>query len=103
VSASAWLSLGRSDEAVLVPKDALVYRPGGVAVMMIVGDGPANGPSFKGTAALVPVIIRFEIDREVALEPGALQAGAAVVTEGNERLFPGTAVLATIDRTPLAR
>jgi hypothetical protein len=50
----------------------------------------------------VPVVIRYEADREVALEPGALQAGSVVVVEGNERLYPGTPVLATIDRTPLA-
>jgi len=103
VSASAWLSIGRTDEALLIPKDALVYRPGGVSVMMVMGEGAANSPTVKGTAALVPIVIRFEIDREVAIEPGALQLGTLVVTEGNERLFPGTTVLATIDRTPLAR
>lgn len=99
VSASAWLSIGRRDEALMVPKDALVYRPGGVAVMVIMGDSK-EGPTVAGTAALVPVVVRFEAEREVALEPGAVQAGALVVTEGNERLFPGTPVLATVDRTP---
>ena len=103
VSASAWLSIGRTDEALLVPKDALVYRPGGVSVMVVMGEGAADRPTITGTAAQVPVVIRFESDREVAIEPGALQAGALVVTEGNERLFPGTTVLATVDRTPLAR
>lgn len=103
VSASAWLSIGRAVEALLVPKDALVYRPGGVSVMVVMGDGAGNSPTVSGTAGLVPVVIRFETDREVAIEPGALQVGTLIVTEGNERLFPGTAVLATIDRTPLAR
>jgi RND family efflux transporter MFP subunit len=103
VSASAWLSIGRTDEALLVPKDALVYRPGGVSVMAVMGEGAKDSPTVTGTAALIPVVIRFEADREVAIEPGALQVGTLVVTEGNERLFPGTAVLATVDRTPLAR
>jgi len=102
-SASAWLDVGTPVEAVLVPKDALVYRPGGVAVMLVVGEGGTEGAPLKGTAALVPVVIRFERERDVAIQPGALPPGAWVVTEGNERLFPGTPVLATVDRSPLGR
>lgn len=55
-----------------------------------------GGESLSGVAAMLPISILFETDREVAIAPGALQAGAVVITEGNERLFPGTPVSATI-------
>lgn len=102
MAVSTWVAVGEPREALLVPKDALVHRPGGVGVLVIVGEGAGGAAQVKGTAAFVPVVVSFEVDREVAVEPGAVSSGALVVTEGNERLFPGTPVLATVDRAPLA-
>ena len=53
---------------------------------------------------MTPITILFETEREVAVAPGALRPGAVVVVEGNERLFPGTSVSATIvseEREPI--
>jgi hypothetical protein len=79
----------------MLPKDALVYRPGGTGVMVVKGMDE-GGTSLNGTATLVPVTVMFETDRDVAIAPGAVEPGEVVVVEGNERLFPGTMVAAKI-------
>ncbi len=94
MSVSAWLPLGAPQQYLIVPKDALVYRPGGVAVMTVPGD--TSGESITGPALQMPVEILFELDREVAIAPGAVQPGSAVIVEGNERLFPMTPVMASL-------
>jgi RND family efflux transporter MFP subunit len=96
MSASAYLPVGEERETLMLPKDAVVYRPGGVAVMSVMG-ADEGGTTVNGVAAMIPITILFETDRDVAVAPGALQPGAVVVVEGNERLFPGTSVAATID------
>lgn len=104
MSVTAWLPIGAAAETLTVPKDAIVYRPGGIAVMVVAGPDE-GGSTVNGVASLVPVRILFETDRDVAIAPGALGAGAVVITEGNERLFPGTPVAAdlTPSRTPADR
>ena len=96
MSASAYLPVGKEQEPLLLPKDALVYRPGGTGVMVVMGQDE-GGASVNGVAALMPVTVMFETDRDVAIAPGAVRPGAAVIVEGNERLFPGTPVAASID------
>ncbi len=95
MSASAWLPVGERRQTLMVPKDALVYRPGGISVMVVMG-ADEGGASLQGVATQVPIGILFETAREVAVAPGALEAGAVVIVEGNERLFPGTPVAASI-------
>ncbi|MEM1448842.1 MAG: efflux RND transporter periplasmic adaptor subunit [Planctomycetota bacterium] len=96
MSASAYLPVGKEQETLMLPKDALVYRPGGTGVMVVMGQDE-GGASVNGVAALMPVTVMFETDRDVAIAPGAVRPGAAVIVEGNERLFPGTPVAASID------
>ena len=104
MSVSAWLPVGAPKDVLVVPKNALVYRPSGVSVLVVMGEnGPATDTGqdpVVGTAALLPVVVAFELDRDVALAPGAVMPGSLVVVEGNERLFPGTPVAATVDRSP---
>ncbi|QDV05910.1 Efflux pump periplasmic linker BepF [Planctomycetes bacterium Poly30] len=97
MSASAWIPVGEKTSTLLVPKDSLVYRPGGISVMTV-GGRDEGGASVGGVAVMVPIRILFETEREVAVEivEGGLQAGAVVIVEGNERLFPGTPVNASI-------
>ncbi|MEM6675300.1 MAG: efflux RND transporter periplasmic adaptor subunit [Planctomycetota bacterium] len=97
MSASAYVSVGEEIESLMVPKDALVYRPGGVAVMVVMGEDE-GGASLTGIATMLPAFIEFETDREVALSlEGPVRPGAVVIVEGNERLFPGMPVAASID------
>ncbi|MFT6833669.1 MAG: RND family efflux transporter MFP subunit [Planctomycetota bacterium] len=97
MSASAWIPVGELQSTLMVPKDSLVYRPAGVAVMTVAGRDE-GGASVGGTAAMVPVKVLFESENDVAVEiaEGGLQPGAVVIVEGNERLFPGTPVSASI-------
>lgn len=96
MSASGWIPVGERTKTLMVPKDALVYRPAGVAVMTV-GGRDEGGATMAGTALMVPIKILFETRREVAVEltEGGLAPGAAVIVEGNERLFPGTPVSAS--------
>lgn len=95
MSVAADLPTGDEQSWLLVPKDALLYRPTGVMVTVVQG-ADEGGDSLTGAAANVPVDIAFELERHVALRPGAVQDGAVVVVEGNERLRPGVTVTATI-------
>ena len=67
---------------VVIPKDAVVRGDAGPFVFVVRG----------GVAMPVGVRIAFPIGDRVALEPGSVEAGAQVVTEGNERLMPMTPV-----------
>ncbi len=97
MSASAWIPVGKLEATLMVPKDALVYRPAGIAVMTVAGPDE-GGASMTGTALMVPIELLFETESEVAVKvsDGGLRPGAVVVVEGNERLFPGTPVAASI-------
>ncbi len=66
----------------IVPKDALVYQGVNTSVFVV----------RNGVAVPTPVRVAFPIGDEVALDPGVIAAGDAVVVEGNERLIPGSAV-----------
>ena len=100
MSASGWVPVGERKATLMVPKDALVYRPAGVAVMTI-GGRDEGGATLTGMALMVPIKILFETRREVAVEvsEGGLAPGAAVIVEGNERLFPGTTVSGSFEPT----
>jgi membrane fusion protein (multidrug efflux system) len=66
----------------LVPKDAIVYQGINTSVFVVRG----------GVAVPTPVRVAFPVGDDVALDPGAVAAGASVVVEGNERLIPGSTV-----------
>ena len=75
------LFVGSSHQALLVPKDALVLR--GQRQFIFLVD--------EGKAVQVPVTPGIYTDGLVEIT-GNVAAGASVVTQGNERLFPGQVV-----------
>ena len=95
MSVAAFLPGGPPAPALVVPKDALVYRPSGVTVTVVKGRDE-GGNSLTGAAVSLPVSIAYELERDVVLEPGPISDGDVVVVEGNERLFPGATVAAAI-------
>ena len=79
---TAYVPAGPAVPRVVIPKDAVVRGDAGPFVFVVRG----------GVAMPVGVRIAFPIGDRVALEPGSVEAGAQVVTEGNERLMPMTPV-----------
>jgi HlyD family secretion protein len=82
------LPTGAKQDALLVPKDALVL--GGTTPMVyVVNTSEPNGKS--GQVAPVPVELGVATGDQIQVT-GALTAGQLVVVQGNERLRPGQAV-----------
>ncbi|GAA5481177.1 efflux RND transporter periplasmic adaptor subunit [Haloferula sargassicola] len=84
-SVHASVPLGRPEERLVVASDAVMqgYDGNFVWTTESAGEGP---PMPKR----VPVEVAFERDGEAVLSKAELEAGAPVIVEGNERLFPGT-------------
>jgi multidrug efflux pump subunit AcrA (membrane-fusion protein) len=82
------LAVGRPQPALLVPKDALVL--GGRMPLVYVVE---NDPKKQATVRAVPVQLGVA-DRGDIQVTGDLKAGQKVVVRGNERLRPGTQVMA---------
>jgi RND family efflux transporter MFP subunit len=91
MSARVAFPSGAASEAVVVPKDAVVSE-GAVRLVYTIEPGP---PGEDGTpsqiAARTPVTLGAAIGDWI--EVRGVEEGAEVVTRGNERLFPGSAVL----------
>ena len=81
---TAYVPAGARAPRLLVPKDAVLRGEAGPFVYAV----------RDGIAVPVNVRIAFPAGADVALEPGALEDGAKVVVEGNERLRPMTPVAA---------
>lgn len=85
--ARAWLPVGKTGPATVVPKDALVL--GGAQPLVYVVD-PAATPG-EGTVRPVPVALGAAVAGTVEIR-GDLRPGQLVVIRGNERLRPGMQV-----------
>ena len=85
------LPTGKSQQAKLVPKDAIVL--GGPQPMVYVVQ-PGEGESKPATVAPVPVELGLSEAGRIQVI-GQLQPGQQVVVEGNERLRPGQHVIVT--------
>lgn len=89
MSVVAHLPITREAEFVTVPRDAVLYSPGGAAVWYAAEVGQPLPAAFAE-----PVKVLFGVGDRYAVEPlpgaprPALTAGTLVVTEGAERLFP---------------
>ena len=81
--AQVHLPVGEPRPAVVVPKDAVAAQ-GRDSVVFVIGEGDTVMPVVVRPGAAVGVWIAVE---------GGVQPGARVVTRGNERLFPGQAVV----------
>lgn len=83
------LEVGRRHQALLIPKDALVMSGDNLSVFTVQG----------GKA--VPIPVRVVASHGNMLEvSGGLKAGMAIVTVGNERLYPGQPVRAAANGRP---
>jgi RND family efflux transporter MFP subunit len=78
IALTAYVPAGAQTPRLLVPKDAILRGESGPFVYAV----------RDGIAVPVNVRIVFPSGADVAIEPGALAAGAKVVVEGNERLMP---------------
>jgi RND family efflux transporter MFP subunit len=84
--ARAWLPVGKTGLAVVVPKDALVLGAGPPFVYAVEPTAPG-----AGTVRPVPVSLGAAVGSGVEVR-GDIAAGQVVVVRGNERLRPGMAV-----------
>jgi RND family efflux transporter MFP subunit len=85
--ARAWLPVGKTGPATVVPKDALVL--GGSQPLVYVVDPAATAG--QGTVRPVPVVLGAAVAGTVEIR-GDLGPGQLVVIRGNERLRPGMQV-----------
>ncbi len=88
--AQASLFIDRSEEILLIKKDALVLG-GPRIILYVVSPGADGQPS---SVRPVPVDIGASIDDWIQVS-GQISAGDVVVIEGNERLMPGQPVMVT--------
>jgi membrane fusion protein (multidrug efflux system) len=77
------LAIGASEQALLVPRDALVVNQTGEVVYKVEGDAATPIPVKSGRASGTLVEITGD----------GLQAGDKVVVRGNERLMPGQKIV----------
>ncbi len=78
MSATVLVSVSEKKLFTLVPRDALVSFQGGQFVYAVI----------EGKAALIPVQVSAYVENYAAVVPGPIQAGMAVVVDGNQRLRP---------------
>lgn len=109
---SVFVPIMRESTELLVPRDAVLTKPDGSTVWVVTGqtnDHP-DRPLQQQTLAAVPVPVRvlshtrdaYAIVPAREADRGLLTPGTHVVTEGLERLAPGTAVRIDPDESPLA-
>jgi multidrug efflux pump subunit AcrA (membrane-fusion protein) len=85
--ARAWLPVGKTGPATVVPKDALVLGGGQPLVYVV------EAATTPGVGMVRPVPVALGAARAGTVEVrGDLRAGQLVVTRGNERLRPGMQV-----------
>lgn len=83
--ARAWLPVGKTGLATIVPKDALVLGSGQPLVYVV---DPAAGLPEAGTVRPVRVSLGATVGGGVEIS-GPIEPGSLVVVRGNERLRPG--------------
>lgn len=83
--ARAWLPVGKTGLATIVPKDALVLGSGQPTVYAV---DPASGQPGTGTVRPVRVSLGATVGGSVEII-GSIDPGSLVVIRGNERLRPG--------------
>ncbi len=85
------LPVGKKEQALLVPKDALVL--GELTPVVYVIEADPKDPK-GGKARKVPVELGVADGADIQVK-GQLQAGQRVAVHGNERLTPGASVIVT--------
>lgn len=110
-SVHAEVPVSEPEKLLAVPVDAVTESFSGTHVFRVAGSAPlaekqnteaggakenpeSNAPELP-IAEKVPVTLRFRRDGKTYLDPGALAEGDTIVVEGNERLMPGTPLMAS--------
>ncbi len=88
MSVIAYIPLNERAERLTVSKNAVLRNATGPYVLLVQPQGDEQ------PAVAVPMPIRplFEIAGRIVIDRGGLSAGDLIITEGNERLFPGAPV-----------
>lgn len=81
--------VGKEEELAAVPVDAIIETFQGASVFRVAPNPDQGMP----IAERVPVEVAFRENGLVYLKSDSLKPGEQVVTEGNERLFPGTPLI----------
>jgi RND family efflux transporter MFP subunit len=84
MSVTAQIPSERKKPQLTIPRDAILRNEVGTFVYMVV-EGAEGAPA---QAAPTPVEVLFQTSERAVIANGRLRAGARVVVEGNERLFP---------------
>jgi len=85
--ARAWLPVGKTGLATIVPKDALVLGTGDPLVFVV---DPSPSPAPAGTGVVRPVRVSLGATMGGSVEiMSPIELGSLVVIRGNERLRPG--------------
>jgi RND family efflux transporter MFP subunit len=85
--ARAWLPVGKTGLATIVPKDALVLGTGDPLVFVV---DPSPSPAPAGTGVVRPVRVSLGATMGGGVEiMSPIELGSLVVIRGNERLRPG--------------
>lgn len=87
MSVTAWIPTSSKEKRLLVEKDAVLQRQASDYIFKAVGNETDGYTSVQ-----VPVNILFEIGNKMAILTRELSAGDYVITEGNERMMPGTPI-----------
>jgi len=87
--ARAWLPVGKTGSATVVPKDAVVL--GTARPLLYLIEPPADGSGGAGVVRPVEVTLGATVDGHVEVH-GPVEPGQLVVIRGNERLRPAMAV-----------
>jgi RND family efflux transporter MFP subunit len=87
MAVSAWVPVGPPSTQLTVPGDAVIRDAASAFVYKVQQD------SSGGHAVQVPVRVLFQVAGKVAVVAQDLRPNDHVVTEGNERLLPGTKVV----------
>ncbi len=90
------LPMGRAQQAMLVPKDAVVLGDPGPRLMRLL---PPDSSSLLTTVNIVPVVLGVPSDDHIQVT-GDIATGDLVVIEGNERLRDGQQVRFVLRESP---
>lgn len=88
MSLKASVPTGEKAQRLTVHKDAILRDAGGEYVYIAAPFQSEANPAIRGQAAPARVRTVFAFADRVVIQPGQVQDGSLIVTEGNERMFP---------------
>ncbi len=102
MSVVAWIPVGEMKAHQIIPKNAVIMGQDSAYVYQVIKDD--KGQDLAQRVDIKPL---FEMDKTVVVDAENLPIGSSVIVEGNERLMPGSPVIAlpahqrvTLEGTP---